>query len=577
MDSDSDESDRDSVDTEEEGGCENVESVPLLQQQYAPSQSGHTACCSINVPHNPSSSSACAEDDLGQIRSDVQIPKKPTNLRWTLPSCPQERVVHTFTGGPCRRKGVETPHITESSTPLSVFLLYFADIIKLLVVETNRYYYHYLDTLDQVPSPVPDITEAEMFVFLAVTIQMGHCLRERLSDYWSTMDNFYTPFYSSAMKRNRYWHILRFLHFTDNRNDTQKADKSVGRMWKMRNIFEIIDRTFSKFYNPTEHLAVDKVVVLFKGRVVLRHSMPTKRECSGMKIHKLCDSNGYTYDVKVHLMKGQHNAARDIITELTRKVEGRGHKLYLGSYFTSPALFDDLTKKKINCCGTVKPNRRGMPCDLEWKEMELKRGDIKVRTRGDLTTIVWRDREDIHMLTNIHAAPSEGNFCNEHGKAVTPLIVADYNHHMRCLSDGKSKANSYTIGRPRWKWTKKLFFHLLDLTILNSYILLSSCSGRKISHRDFRLALVSNMLTHAGQVRQLQRPMGRPAGAVKHASRLECSDSEHWPAPSKTQLRCRVCAIRGSTRKVFVKCTKCGVGLCTNKLCFMEYHTKEEL
>lgn len=582
-DSDSDESDRVTINMEEEGGREKVGSGPLSQQGHAPSQSGHTACSSIDVPHSPCSSSSSAEDDLGQIRPDLHTPQDPTTLPWTLPSCPQERVVHTFTGGPCGRKDVEAPHITEGSTPLSVFLLYFAEITTLLVAETNRYYHHYLDTLDHEPPPVPDITEAEMLVFLAVTIQMGHDLRDRLADYWSTAENFYTPFYSSTMKRDRYCHILRFLHFTDNRSDTRNTDKNFGRMWKMRNVFEIVDRTFSKFYNPTEHLAVDEVIVLFKERVVFKHCMSKKRECSSMKVYKLCDSNGYTYDMKVYLGKdrqctAQHlTATQAIVTELTRKVEGRGHKLYVDSSFSSPALFDDLTKKKINCCGTVKPNRSGMPRDLESKKMELKRGDIKVRTRGDLTAILWRDRKDVHMLTNIHAAPAEGNFCNQGGKAVTPLIVADYKHQMRCVRKGNLKANNYTISRLRWKWTKKLFFHLLDLAILNSYILLSSCGGKKISHARFRNALVTGMLAHAGQVRRLQRPMGRPVGTDKRVSRLEDSDSEHWPVRSKTQLRCRVCSIRGLTQKIFVKCRKCDVGLCTKKFCFLEYHTKEQL
>ena len=582
-DSDSEESDHVTFNMEEEGGCKNVESGLLLQQGHAPSQSGHTACSSIDVPHSPCSSSSSAEDDLGQIRSDLQTPQEPTTLRWTLPSCPQERVVHTFTGGPCGRKDVEAPHVTESSTPLSVFLLYFAEIISLLVVETNRYYHQYLDTLDHGPSPVPDITEAEMFVFLAVTVQMGHCLRERLTDYWSTAENYYTPFYSSTMKRDRYWHILRFLHFTDNRNDTHNTDKNFGRLWKMRNVFEIIGRTFSKFYNPTENLAVDEVVVLFRGMVVFRHCLPKKRECFVMKIYKLCDSNGYTYDLKVHLGKDRQSttqrltAAHAIVTELTRKVEGRGHKLYVNSFFSSPALFDDLMEKKINCCGAVKPNRRGMPRDLESGKMELKRGDIKVRTRGDLTAILWRDRKEVHMLTNIHASPAEGNFRNERGKAVIPPIVADYKHHMRRLRKEKWKANHYSISRPSWKWTKKLFFHLLDLAILNSYILLSSCGGRKISHSRFRLTLVNGMLAHAWQIQRIQRPMGRPAVTDMRVSRLEECDSEHWPGPSITQLRCRVCSIRGLTQKVFVKCVKCDVGLCVKKSCFKEYHTEEQL
>ena len=582
-DSDSDESDCDGCNMEEEGGYEEAESELLLKQGHSLSRSGHTACCSIDVPHSPSSSSASAEDDHGQIKSDLQTLQKRTTFRWRLPSCPQERVVHTFMGGPCGRKDAEAPHITESSTPLSVFLLYFSEIITLLVVETNRYYHRCLDTLDQGPSTVPDITEAEMFVFLAVTIQMGHCLRERVSDYWCRMDQFYTPFYSNVMKRDRYFHILRFLNFSDNRNNTHKTDKSSGRLWKMGKIFEIVDRTFSKFYNPSEHLTIDQVVVLFKGRVVFKHCMPKKRKCFLMKIYKLCDSNGYTYEMKVHLEKDQQRAAphltaaHAIVTELTRKVEGRGHKLYLDSFFSSPALFDDLTKKKINCCGTVKPNRRGMPRDLESEKMKLKQGDIKVRTRGDLTAIVWRDRKDVHILTNIHAAPAEGNFRDEQGNAETPLIVADYNHHMNCMCKGNRKANSYTISRPNWKWAKKLFFHVLDLAILNSYILLSSCGGKKISHRDFRLSLVRNMLAHARQKQQLQRRIGRPAGTVDHVVRLECSDSEHWPIPSDTRVRCRVCSARGVTRNVDVKCLKCGVGLCSKKFCFMEYHTEAQL
>ena len=41
----------------------------------------------------------------------------------------------------------------------------FAEIISLLVVETNRYYHDYIDRLDDGPSPEPDVNEAEIFVF----------------------------------------------------------------------------------------------------------------------------------------------------------------------------------------------------------------------------------------------------------------------------------------------------------------------------------------------------------------------------------------------------------------------------
>jgi len=36
------------------------------------------------------------------------------------------------------------------------------------------------------------------------------------------------------------------------------------------NLFEIIKTNFSKFYNPSEYLAADEVIVKFKGRIVFK-------------------------------------------------------------------------------------------------------------------------------------------------------------------------------------------------------------------------------------------------------------------------------------------------------------------
>ena len=88
------------------------------------------------------------------------------------------------------------------------------------------------------------------------------------------------------------------------------------------------------------------------------------------------------------------------VSELTKKIEGRGHKLYMDNYFLSPDLFDDLAKKQIYCCGTVQTNRKGMPQDLGPKRMTIRRGDLHVQTRDDLTAILWRDKRDVRILTH---------------------------------------------------------------------------------------------------------------------------------------------------------------------------------
>jgi len=141
-----------------------------------------------------------------------------------LISKPWRHVVHTFIEAP-KGKSSEAAHITSESTPLSVLLLFFAEIITLLVVETNWYYQQYLDNSDEGPSPQHEVTEAEMFAFLAMTLQMGHTVQDRLEDYWTKMEQLCIPFYGQTMACARYFHILRFLHFTDNhRNGVDRTD-----------------------------------------------------------------------------------------------------------------------------------------------------------------------------------------------------------------------------------------------------------------------------------------------------------------------------------------------------------------
>jgi len=91
----------------------------------------------------------------------------------------------------------------------------------------------------------------------------------------------------------------------------------------------------------------------------------------------------------------------------------------------------------------------------------------------------------MYLLTNIHSPPREGNYHDELRNVTKLAIVTDYNHHMGHVDNADRVANSYRATHQTWKWTKELFSYLLDLATLNSYILLSSCGGKKISCRDF--------------------------------------------------------------------------------------------
>jgi len=121
----------------------------------------------------------------------------------------------------------------------------------------------------------------------------------------------------------------------------------------------------------------------------------------------------------------------------------------------------------------------------------------KDRTGQDLTAIVWKDKHKVNILANRHSLQLQNNFCDEHGKAEKQAILQDYNRHIRDVDTSDHMTNTYSLSRR----TNKLVSHLLDLTILNSFIMHASfCS--KLSYQQFRLTLVRDLIQEAGRVQQ---------------------------------------------------------------------------
>jgi len=286
---------------------------------------------------------------------------------------------------------------------------FFRQVFQIILTETNRYFHQYVSsrTTGSTSTQSPDITIEEMYKFFLLLIQMGHYQHHSLKDYWSREEQYGTPFYSNVMARDRFFHILRFLHFENsddppnnddplyhddspNHDDpTNHDDPDYDRLWKMRKIFDTLNNKFCELYNPTEHLAVDEVIVLYKGRIVFRQYITKKHKRFGIKIYKLCDSLGYTYDMSVYLGKQRQNATAQItathrtVLQVIQRVEGLGHKIFMDNYFTSPALFDDLFQQKINACGTVRHDRHEMPRDIGPKSLKMKRGGHSDTSQGN--------------------------------------------------------------------------------------------------------------------------------------------------------------------------------------------------
>jgi len=97
---------------------------------------------------------------------------------------------------PLKHWGIqEVPHMNKDSLPATDFLLFFIEVIQLLVTKTKKYYNQYLHTCDNDGrcSWLPDMTVQEMYILLAM-IKMWHDVNNILKSYWSTTEQFFTPF-----------------------------------------------------------------------------------------------------------------------------------------------------------------------------------------------------------------------------------------------------------------------------------------------------------------------------------------------------------------------------------------------
>lgn len=92
------------------------------------------------------------------------------------------------------------------------------------------------------------------------------------------------------------------------------------------------------------------------------------------------------------------------------------------------------------------------------------------------------------------------SLCGRWGKWVKSVMHWTLQRQRRFCCTSDMTANNYSVFRKTWKWAKKrLFFHLVNLTVLNAFII--HCSrGGTLSHELFCDHLVSGLI-HAAQDR----------------------------------------------------------------------------
>ncbi|GFV88379.1 retrovirus-related Pol polyprotein from transposon TNT 1-94 [Trichonephila clavipes] len=163
----------------------------------------------------------------------------------------------------------------------------------------------------------------------------------------------------------------------------------------------------------------------------------------------LCESeSGYIWNSLIYTGKGtafnenynDYGLSTKSVPTLIHELKGKGYCLFTDNFYTSPELAEILIGSKTDICGTLRPNRKGLPVSL--KSSTVKKGEIIAFQKGKMCVLKWKDKKPLHMLSTFHNADRmEVKAKKRDSVKLKPKAVVFYNNTMgdvdrsdQCLS-----------------------------------------------------------------------------------------------------------------------------------------------
>ena len=494
----------------------------------------------------------------------------------------------------CEQVGVSN-EATAAKSPIECFKLFFTtSLVSILVAQTNLY----ANQLRSAKPPSPsnrwrDVTESEILAYLGLHIAMGIVNLPNLCDFWSTEPILQHQWFGSIMPRDRFKQILRYFHCADQSSYIARGQDGHDPLYKIRPIIDILSKRFQSLYNPSRELSVDESMIGTKCRVPFLQYMPKKPTKWGIKVWVCADSKT-AYVTRFFIYTGKDNddnsgkqLAYRVVMKLLKPYLGKHYKVYFDNFYTSPKLCADLLKKKTYSSGTVRPNRQHFPREIGPK-LKLSRGDFRFQSCGPLftplTALRFTDKRDVWCLSSICGTTTELTTRRKRDgdggleAVLIPKIINDYNKFMGGVDAVDQHFVYYAIGRRGVKWWRRVFYRLLEMSIVNAYAIhkINNIGTQKII--SFRLQLAQSLceefLSSRGNSEDSCHLI-RGRKPVKYTRLI----GKHFLYSSQKREHCRVCAKQLKSNgkpkdtKIRTYCPKCNVHLCIGQ-CFEIYHTK---
>ncbi|XP_052762974.1 piggyBac transposable element-derived protein 4-like [Mya arenaria] len=304
---------------------------------------------------------------------------------------------------------------------------------------------------------------------------------------------------------------------------------------------------FLEVYTPEQNLSFDKGTCPWKGRLKIWVYNPAKPVKFGIKLFQLCEaSSGYCL----------------------------GFEVYAGK----------TNETNTNYCEALGVDPEHLTLTTQCLKRKMDEGKCVYHTNDNMLALKFKDKPDVSMLTTIHGANMSVLWKRKHGTDIhvqKPTCIVYYCRYMGGV-DLLDQFDQYsTIARKTKKWWRKLFFHIMNICIVNAYRLYEKYTTNrpKKDHEGSRKSVVEALIIEGGGPRGQTERRGRPILGEKPA-RLT---GKHFPAfiPAKQGAKqakpCRDCVAcnvkpenrEGSKRKQTAYwCPDCQVALC-----FRIYHS----